>query len=165
MELSCLSSPLQSYHNTSVLLPSTHCCSVSLGMQYTHYIHRYQNTLMDCKTQSLFWPLSAEISRSCSSSILEAPRYDWGTRISDPKGANLYWWGHEPVYTAWRLFLSCSGLKANCKQAKQCQGIGLSSNIYQLYCLVFTSPLPGPLLPHDLLTSTASEGGQEWLEG
>lgn len=160
MELSCLSSPLQSYHNPSALLPSTRCCSVSLGMQYTHYIHRYQDTLMDCKTPlTLFWTLSAESSRSHSSSILEASRYDWGTMTPALKGANLYWCDHEPVYTAWRLLLSCSGLEANCKQAKKRQGIGLSSNIYQLYCLVLTSPLPGPLLPHNLLTSTAPEGG------
>lgn len=74
-----LSLPFYSHSivSTSALLPSTHCCNVSLGVQYTHYICCYQNTLMDCKMPlTLFWMLSAENSRSGSSSILEAARYD-----------------------------------------------------------------------------------------
>lgn len=150
VQLSCLSSPLQSSIIHQHLCPPFTVVVYSWASN-THYICCYQNTLMDCKMPlTLFWTLSDESSRSCGSSILEAPRYDWGTRISALKGANLYWCGHEPVYTSWRLLLSCSELKANCKQAKQGQGIGLRSNTYLSYCLVFTSPLPGPLLPHDL---------------
>lgn len=132
-------------------------------MQYTHYMSLSERP--DGLQNAVFWTLSAESSRSRSSCILEAPRYDWGIRIPVLKGANLCCVARSQS-TLLRGFHSAvvnkrqTANKLNRAKALAWEVTSISSTVW---CLL--APLPGLLLPHELLTSTASEGGQEWFEG
>lgn len=105
MELPCLSSPLQSFHNMSASF-ALHSLLQRIPGHAIHTLHPSLSEHPD-GTAKRPLPYSEHFQLKAADHVVAASQSHQGmtgTRISALKGANLYWCGHEPVYTYLETF-------------------------------------------------------------